>query len=140
MAQITSATLRGEVKNQSDERLVGATIVLSHAVTGRSYAVVADDKGYYSLHGIRPDDGYMLEISFVGYKPYLRQDIVMRVGEEVVEDVVLVESTEIEAVVVTATPHQEAEVRFLFFRNGRLCLARRVYRRCLLSRVRYMMW
>ena len=72
MAQITSATLRGEVKNQSDERLVGATIVLSHAVTGRSYAVVADDKGYYSLHGIRPDDGYMLEISFVGYKPYLR--------------------------------------------------------------------
>ena len=110
MAQITSATLRGEVKNQSDERLVGATIVLSHTVTGRSYAVVADDKGYYSLHGIRPDDGYMLEISFVGYKPYLRQDVVMRVGEEVVEDVVLVESTEIEAVVVTATPHQEAEV------------------------------
>ena len=56
MAQLTSATLRGVVKNQSEEGLVGATIVLSHAVTGRSYAVVADEKGYYSLHGIRPGE------------------------------------------------------------------------------------
>ena len=68
MAQITTASLRGVVKNQSNEILVGATVVLSHPITGSSYAVATDVQGRYSLHGRRPSDGSELEVSYVGYQ------------------------------------------------------------------------
>ena len=62
LAQITTASLSGVVINQSQEKLVGATVILSHPTTGSEYAVVADVQGRYSLHGIRPADGYTLEV------------------------------------------------------------------------------
>lgn len=109
-AQITTASLRGVVKNQENEVLVGATIVLSHPVTGVSYAVAADTQGRYSLHGIRPSESYMLEVSYVGYQTYVKEDIIMRVGDVRVEDVVLHESTMLDAVVVAATHSQAMDI------------------------------
>ena len=110
MAQITTASLRGVVKNQSNEVLVGATVVLSHPVTGSSYAVATDVQGRYSLHGIRPSDGYELEVSYVGYQTYVEQAMTMRVGDVRVEDIVLNESAAIDAVVVTAKGVQSGDV------------------------------
>ena len=110
MAQITTASLRGVVKNQSNEVLVGATVVLSHPVTGSSYAVATDVQGRYSLHGIRPSDGYELEVSYVGYQTYVEAAMTMRVGDVRVEDIVLNESAAIDAVVVTAKGVQSGDV------------------------------
>ncbi len=110
MAQITTASLRGVVKNQSNEVLVGATVVLSHPVTGSVYAVAADVQGRYSLHGVRPADGYRLEVSYVGCQTYVEDAITMRVGDVRVVDVVLRESTALDAVVVTAKGVQSGDV------------------------------
>ena len=101
-AQITTASLSGVVTNQSQEKLVGATVILSHPTTGSEYAVVADVQGRYSLHGIRPSDGYILEVSYVGCESVRREGITLRVGDMHTEDVVLRQSTTLDAVVVTA--------------------------------------
>lgn len=109
-AQITTASLRGVVKNQSNEVLVGATVVLSHPVTGQSYAVAADVQGRYSLHGIRPADGYVLEVSYVGYATYVEESLTMRVGDVRVEEIVLQESATLDEVVVTAQMAQSGDI------------------------------
>lgn len=110
MAQVTTASLRGVVKNQSNEVLIGATVVLSHPITGQSYAVAADSHGRYSLHGIRPSDGYVLEVSYVGYQTHESEPLTMRVGDVCVEDVVLHEAATLDAVVVTTKGVQTGDV------------------------------
>ena len=110
MAQVTTASLRGVVKNQSNDVLIGATVVLSHPLTGQSYAVAADINGRYSLHGIRPSEGYLLEVSYVGYQTYTSEPMTMRVGDARVEDIILQDATALDAVVVTATGVKSANV------------------------------
>lgn len=110
MAQITTASLRGVVKNQSEETLIGATVVLSHPQTGGSYAVATDAQGRYSLHGIRPSEGYLLEVSYVGYQTYVSEPMTLRVGEVRVEDIFLRDATALDAVVVTAVGTQSGDM------------------------------
>ena len=110
MAQVTTASLRGVVKNQSEELLIGATVVLSHPQTGRTYAVATDVQGRYSLHGIRPAEGYQLEVSYVGYQNYHSEPMIMRVGDAHVEDIMLYETEALDAVVVTATARRSGDV------------------------------
>ncbi len=110
VAQITTASLRGEVKNQSNENLIGATVVLSHPLTGREYATLADRDGRYSIHGVRPSEGYVLEVSYVGYHSEQRADLTLRVGEVREENFALRESTDMEAVVVMAEQLRSGEV------------------------------
>lgn len=109
-AQITTTSLRGVVKNQSNETLIGATVVLSHPSTGRSYAVAADAQGRYSLHGIRPAEGYLLEVSYVGYQTYISEPMTLRVGDVHVQDVVLYDAAVLDAVVVTTMGAQSGDV------------------------------
>ena len=110
VAQVTTASLRGVVKNQSEELLIGATVVLSHPQTGRTYAVATDAQGRYSLHGIRPAEEYQLEVSYVGYQDYHNASIIMRVGDAHVENITLHESEAMDAVVVTATARRSGDV------------------------------
>ena len=81
MAQITTASLRGVVHNSSKEALVGATISLTQSKTGVAYYSVVDRDGRFAIHGIRPDDGYLLEASYLGYDNYRLSDMSLRVGE-----------------------------------------------------------
>ena len=110
LAQITTASLSGVVINQSQEKLVGATVILSHPTTGSEYAVVADVQGRYSLHGIRPADGYTLEVSYVGYKTYRCEGITLRVGDIRTEDVTLNQSTALDEIIITAEQTQADHV------------------------------
>ena len=109
-AQITTASLGGVVTNQSEEKLVGATVILSHPSTGREYAVVADVQGRYSLHGIRPAEGYVLEVSYVGYESLRLEGLTLRVGDIHTEDIILNPSTTLDEVVVTADKAQSGEL------------------------------
>ena len=109
-AQITTASLGGVITNQSKETLVGATVILSHPSTGREYAVVADVQGRYSLHGIRPAEGYVLEVSYVGYESLRIEGLTLRVGDIHTEDIILKPSTTLDAVVVTADKAQSGEL------------------------------
>ena len=110
VAQVTTASLRGVVVNSSNEILIGATVVLSHSQTGGSYVVATDSNGRYALHGVRPADGYQVEVSYVGFETKLVGPLSLRVGEVRELDVVLTESMAIEEVVVAVTDGASGEV------------------------------
>lgn len=114
VAQVTTSSLRGVVLNSSNEVLVGATVVLSHPQTGREYIVVAGTDGRYALHGVRPGDGYALEVSYVGYESKRVEPLLLKVGEVRVLDVFLKESVEIEQIVVKGSATDAGDVKNQF--------------------------
>lgn len=111
VAQITSSSIRGVVKDTQGEGLTGATVELIHPKTGTSYYAVSGLEGRFAIHGIRPDDGYCLKIEFVGYNSFLREGIVLRLGEVAREDVTLDQSTTLLGeVVVESAPLRHSGV------------------------------
>lgn len=100
VAQITTSSLRGVVKNSSDETLVGATVALLHPESGRTYAVYTDAEGYYAIHGIRPAENYRLEVSYVGYQSSGIESLALRVGDVRTENIILKSNTSIEPIAV----------------------------------------
>lgn len=111
MAQITTASLRGVVQNLSKEALVGATVSLTQSKTGVAYYYVVDRDGRFAIHGIKPDDGYKLEVSYLGYDNYCISDLTLRVGESRSIDVVMRENlASVGAVVVEADNVKSAGV------------------------------
>lgn len=113
-AQVTTSSIRGVVKNSSNEILVGATVVLSHQQTGREYAVATGADGRYALHGVRPSDGYRLEVSYVGFESQCVEALQLKVGESRVLDVVLKESVEIEQIVVKGAVEDAGDMKNRF--------------------------
>ena len=104
-AQITSSSIRGSVKSSEGESLVGATVELKHSKTGAVYYAVSGIEGRFAIHGIRPDDGYTLMVEFVGYDSFVREGIVLRLGEVAREDIVLKSSATSLGEVVVESAH-----------------------------------
>lgn len=104
-AQLTSSSMRGVVRSLDGEHLVGATIELKNSKTGTSYYAVSGADGRFSIHGVRPGDGYNLTVEYIGYDTFQHSGIVLRLGENVREDIALAEqATSLGEVIVSATP------------------------------------
>ena len=110
MAQITTASLRGVVNDSSDQILAGAVVTLSHPVTGTVYTVATDAEGHYSIHGIRPDNGYRLEGNYVGYKSYFIDDMVLHVGDTRVGNITMKADSMLDAVGVASSSREDADI------------------------------
>lgn len=110
-AQITTASLRGVVQNEIGEVLVGATLHLHQPETGAVYSTVADKSGRFAIHGVRPDDGYILTVEYLGYDVSRHENMVLHLGEVRNERIVLKESmTSVGTVVVEVRPERMSGV------------------------------
>ena len=110
-AQITTASLRGAVTDSANKPLAGAAVLLQQSKTGVEYYAIVNRDGRYSIHGIKPDDGYVLTVEFIGYESYKVQDVVLRLGETLSENVVLKESAvSLDEVVVASQAVKSAGV------------------------------
>lgn len=110
-AQITTASLRGAVTDSANKPLAGATVLLQQSKTGVEYYAIVNRDGRYSIHGIKPDDGYVLTVEFIGYESYKVSNVVLRLGETLNENVVLKESAvSLDEVVVASQTVKSAGV------------------------------
>ncbi|MBR4994906.1 MAG: TonB-dependent receptor [Alistipes sp.] len=110
-AQMTTSSLRGTVTDSNKKPLAGAAVLLRQSKTGVEYYSIVNNDGRFSIHGIKPDDGYVLDVEFIGYEPFKLVDMVLRLGESHREDIVLKESAvALGDVVVTASQVQSVGV------------------------------
>ena len=110
-AQITTASLRGAVTDSANKPLAGAAVLLQQSKTGVEYYAIVNRDGRYSIHGIKPDDGYVLTVEFIGYESYKVSNVVLRLGETLNENVVLKESAvSLDEVVVASQTVKSAGV------------------------------
>ena len=110
-AQITTASLRGVVTDSAKKPLAGAAVLLQQPKTGVEYYAIVNRDGRYSMHGIKPDDGYVMTVEFIGYEPFRVSNVVLRLGETRTENVTLKESAvSLDEVVVAAQTVKSAGV------------------------------
>ena len=104
MAQVTTSSLSGSVKDDKGNPLSGATVSLVHGPTGTTYTMSTKANGYYAFQNIAPGGPYTLTTSFVGFKTYQDANINLGLGENTVSNVILINNaSELAEVVVAGT-------------------------------------
>ena len=88
MAQGTSGTILGSVKDSTGAVVPGATIVIRHLETGTSRSVKADEQGRYRASGLGIGD-YEVSAENSGFTTEVRSGIILTIGREALVDFVL---------------------------------------------------
>jgi outer membrane receptor protein involved in Fe transport len=81
-AQVTTATLVGQVRDSSGAVIPGATVVATHEGTGVSREAVTDANGEFVLSAL-PNGPYTLKIELTGFKTMHNQGIQLGAGQTV---------------------------------------------------------
>jgi hypothetical protein len=102
-AQVTTSGMNGKVTGINGESLPSATVVAVHTPSGTQYGTLTDLNGNYQIANMRVGGPYSLTISYVGYKPYVKSDIILNLGQTLGTDVNLVEeSSQISGVTIVS--------------------------------------
>ncbi len=102
-AQVTTTSINGKVT--SDEGVVlGATVQAVHKPSGTRYSAMTNEKGRYSIQGMRVGGPYEITITYVGYSPVEYENVQLALGDGTTYDANLKNSSkELKEIVVTAT-------------------------------------
>lgn len=88
----TTSGMNGRVYDSSNETLPGATVIVVDLPTGTQFGTVTDGSGYYRIPNLNVGGPYRITISFVGFLPYVKDDIFLTLGQTLKLDVKLSES------------------------------------------------
>ena len=102
-AQVTTSALTGKVTLSDDnEAVIGATVRAVHVPSGTRYSGVTNERGRYTIQGMRVGGPYTVEISYVGYNTQKVDNLTLTLGETSTVNAVLeVGSRQLQEVVVT---------------------------------------
>ncbi len=104
-AQVTTSGINGKVTGSNGEALSGANVVAVHTPSGSQYGTITNEKGWYSIQGMRVGGPYKIVISFVGYTNIVFDDVQLSLGETSTYNAALKESSEqLQEVVITSVP------------------------------------
>jgi hypothetical protein len=65
---VTTATISGQVVDDTGQALAGASVVAIHTPTGTEYGISARSDGRYTLPNLRIGGPYIVTVSFIGYE------------------------------------------------------------------------
>jgi hypothetical protein len=109
MAQVTTGTVTGNVKDSKGLALTGASVEAIHEPSGSKYKAVSSAAGKFTLTGLRIGGPYRITISYVGLKTEIFTDVTVQLGEPSVIDVTLAESSsQLSEVIVSGTSRKGA--------------------------------
>ncbi len=80
MAQVTTSSLAGNV-NAEGEDVIGATIEAVHTPSGTRYMAVTNDKGMFTINGMRVGGPYEVKVSYLGYKTVVNKGVTLQLAE-----------------------------------------------------------
>lgn len=99
----TAATITGVVSDASGAILAGAQLTLTHTGTGLIRTAATGGDGRFVFAGVQPG-AYDLRADMAGFQPYIRQALVLSVGETLSLPLVLQVGSVEQAVTVSGTP------------------------------------
>lgn len=80
MAQVTTSGISGKVVAEGAE-VIGATVTAVHEPSGTRYMAVSNEKGRYSIQGMRVGGPYTITISYLGYKDEVLKNVQLSLGD-----------------------------------------------------------
>ena len=100
VAQTSTATILGTVKDTSGALIPGVSITVKHTESGLTRNVVSGERGGYNVP-LLPVGAYEITITMPGFKQAVRSGINLVVGQEAVVDLTLEVGANTEQVTVT---------------------------------------
>jgi Carboxypeptidase regulatory-like domain/TonB-dependent Receptor Plug Domain len=102
-AQVTTSGLSGNVKDAKGGALSAATITATHTPTGTVYSTSTRKGGIFNIYNMNPGGPYTITVSYVGFKPIVREGLFLSLGETLNENFDMVETaSDLKEVVVTS--------------------------------------
>ena len=105
-AQVTTATIVGNVTDSGGANVTGAQVTARNVETGLIRSTLSGDEGAYRLEFL-PVGKYSIEVSYTGFKKALLNDIVLQVNDTARVDVALSVGQVTETVMISDTSSQE---------------------------------
>jgi hypothetical protein len=87
-AQLTSATITGQITDASKSAVPNASVVAVDTATGATFKTVSSGEGTYVLTNLLPDT-YRLTVGMQGFETNTHENLVISVGEHATVDIVL---------------------------------------------------
>lgn len=104
MAQSTTSSITGVVKNASGTPLSGASITATHIPTGTVYSTSSRTGGRFDINNMNPGGPYKITATFVGFSASNQEDVFLTLGETQRTDFGLKDNmTELAEVIVAGT-------------------------------------
>ena len=100
LAQITSATISGTIKDETGGVLPGVDVVVRNLDTSLTRSVVTDANGYYTVPGLAPGK-YEARATLQGFSTAVQSGIVLEVAQQAGLNLVLKLGTAEETITVT---------------------------------------
>src|SRR5437762_9559685 len=100
VAQITSATISGTIKDETGGVLPGVEVALNNLDTGLTRNAVTDSNGYFTVSGLAPGR-YEARASLQGFRTGVQAGITLQVGQDAGLNFVLSVGTTAESITVT---------------------------------------
>ena len=113
LAQITTASIAGQVVDESGEVVIGVAVNATHTPSGTSYWAVTNSDGRYAIQGMRTGGPYTIEMSCLGYRTLQVTDVQLSLGENYVLDGTLQEDTQLlgESIVIASAASKFAATK-----------------------------
>ncbi|MGM9802970.1 MAG: carboxypeptidase regulatory-like domain-containing protein [Muribaculaceae bacterium] len=80
MAQLTTSSMAGKVVAEGDG-LIGAVIEAVHTPSGTRYTAVSNEKGLFTINGMRVGGPYEVSVKYIGYETKKFAGITLELGE-----------------------------------------------------------
>jgi hypothetical protein len=78
---VTTASVNGIVTDAKGA-IPGATVAITHLPTGTVYSTVSRADGRYNIPNLRVGGPYTFKVSFIGYKNFVQEGIVLSIGQD----------------------------------------------------------
>lgn len=102
-AQVTTSSMSGRISEADGRPVVGATVVAVHTPSGTQYYSITDNAGNYRIQNMRVGGPYEVEVTFLGFGSVKSGNIVLKLGENFVQNAVLTEeAVSLSEVVISA--------------------------------------
>ncbi len=109
-AQTTTSSIKGTVKNSTNESLIGASIVATHVPTGSKYSASSNADGKFNILNMRIGGPYKIVVSYVGFQNQEYNDIYLDLGKASALSFVLTsDSQQLQEVKIVSTKNKVFE-------------------------------
>ncbi|MCI0391087.1 MAG: TonB-dependent receptor [Acidobacteria bacterium] len=101
-AQETRGTITGKVRGPSNVALPGASVKIINVAMGTTVLVVTNDAGFFQAPYLIPGT-YQIAVEVTGFRRYVRDGLVLRIGQTIETDILLEIGVTEEVVTITVT-------------------------------------
>jgi len=103
-SQETTGKLQGLIKDEAQNPVAFANIILTDLDTNFTYGSITTENGLYNLNNLPPGDQYKITISYIGYKNITEKNIIVNLGSTTVKNFVLnEENTTLETITIRSS-------------------------------------